>query len=68
VGCRDLERDDVYALSYALNVASVRGVPERGGVTLVGFGGKEEFKGDVCGGRGVVEERAWVVVRADVGA
>jgi len=56
----------VYALSYALDVACVRRVPERGGVALVGFGGKEEFEGNVCGGRGVVEQGAWVVVRSDL--
>lgn len=64
--CGDFERDDVYALSYALDVACVRRVPERGGVALVGFGGKEEFEGNVCGGRGVVEQGAWVVVRSDL--
>jgi hypothetical protein len=65
VRCRDLKRDNVDALPYALDVACVCGIPERGGVALVGFGGEEELEGHVGGGRGVVEEATWVVVGGD---
>ena len=56
------------ALAYAVDVACVGGVPERGGMALVGFRRKEELEGDV-GGRGrVVQQRVRLVVRADLGA
>lgn len=56
MGCGDLERNDVDTLSYALNIACIGGVPERGGVALVRLRGKEELEGNICGGWGIVEE------------
>ncbi len=38
---RDVEGDDVDALADAEDVATVRRVPERGGVAEVGLGGQE---------------------------
>jgi hypothetical protein len=58
----------VHALSYTVDIAGICGVPERGGVALMGFRGKKELKGDVGGGRGVVDERVRLVVGADLGA
>ena len=68
VGGGGFERDDVDALADAVDVAGVGGVPQRGDVPLVGFGGEEELEGDVGGRGGVGEEGVRLVVRADVGA
>lgn len=58
----------MYTLSYSMDVASIGGIPQRSDMALMGFRGKEEFEGDV-GGRGrVVQERVWLIVRADVGS
>lgn len=66
MGGGDLERNYVDALSYAVDVAGVCGVPERGGMALVGFRRKEELEGDVGRRRGIVQERVWLVVGGDV--
>lgn len=49
VGGGLVKRDDVNALTYTKDVASVGRVPERGRVTQMGLRGKQEFEGDVVG-------------------
>ena len=62
----DFERDDVYTLTDAVDVARVGRIPQRSDVPLVGFRGEEKLEGDV-GGRGRVgEEGVRLVVRSDV--
>jgi hypothetical protein len=61
------EGDDVHALPDAVDVACIRGVPERRGVALVGFGCQEQLERDVGGRGGVAEQRVRLVVRRDVG-
>lgn len=66
MGSRGFEGDDVHALADAVDVACIGGVPESGGMALVGFGCKEELEGNV-GGRGrVAEQRVRLVVGRDV--
>jgi hypothetical protein len=63
-GC-GFQRDDMDALPDAVDVACVRGVPQRRYVALVGFGCQQELERDV-GGRGrVVQERVRLVVGVD---
>jgi len=68
MGCSGLERDDVGALANSVDVASICGVPERCGMALVGFRGKEELEGDVGGRRRMAQEGMWLVVGGDVAA
>jgi hypothetical protein len=67
MGGSDFERDDVHALPYPVDVACVGGIPERGGMALVGLGREEELKSDVCGGWGMVEKGVRLVVGGDGG-
>lgn len=68
MGRGGVERDDVDALPYAVDVAGICRVPERSSVALVGLRGEEQFERDV-GGRGWVgQEGVRLVVRAHVGA
>jgi len=65
VGGRHLERDDVHALPYAVDVTGICRIPEGSDMALVGFGGQEKFEGDVGGGRRVVQQGVGLVVRHD---
>lgn len=47
---RDVERDDVDAVSYASDVAAVGRVPQRCGVAQMGLVGQEHGKGELVGG------------------
>lgn len=54
MGSGDFKGNDVHALPYSMDVACIGGVPEGGGMALVGFRCEEELEGNVCGGRGMV--------------
>ena len=68
MGSRGLERNYVGAPANSVNVAGICGVPERGGMALVGLGGEQELQSHVGGGGRMAEEGVRLVVGADVGA
>lgn len=47
MGGGGLERDDVNALSDAVDIPRVGRIPQRGDMALVGFGGEEQLEGYV---------------------
>ena len=53
-GCR-LEGNNVHALSYAMDVTRIGGVPEGSSMALMGFRCKEELERNVGGRRGMAE-------------
>ena len=62
----DLERDDVHALSNAVDVARVGRIPQRCDMSLVGLRGQEELEGDICRRGRVVEESVRLVVGTNI--
>lgn len=66
--CGGLERDDVDALAYTVDIAGICGIPERCGMALVCFRCKQELEGDVGDRRRVTEEGVRLVVGSDFGA
>jgi hypothetical protein len=67
MGSCGLERDDVGALADTIYVAGVCGIPERGGMAVVGLRCEKELEGDVGERGGMAKESVRLVMGRDLG-